>query len=70
MNRLAAHEDPMSTFRRVHFIGIGGSGLSAIARLLVESGFSVSGSDRVFSPMAHELAALGVRVDLFDTLKL
>jgi UDP-N-acetylmuramate--alanine ligase len=48
----------------VHFIGIGGSGLSAIARLLVESGFSVSGSDRVFSPMAHELAALGVRVDI------
>ncbi len=48
----------------VHFIGIGGSGLSAIARLLVESGYSVSGSDRVFSPMAHELAALGVRVDI------
>jgi len=48
----------------VHFIGIGGSGLSAMARLLVESGYSVSGSDRVFSPMAHELAALGVRVDI------
>ena len=48
----------------VHFIGIGGSGLSAIARLLVESGYSVSGSDRVSSPMAQELAGLGVRVDI------
>ena len=48
----------------VHFIGIGGSGLSAIARLLVECGYSVSGSDRVLSPLAQELAVLGVRVDI------
>ncbi len=47
----------------VHFIGIGGSGLSAIARLLVESGYVVSGSDQVFSPLAQDLAAAGVRVD-------
>ena len=52
------------TAQRVHFIGIGGSGISAIARLLVESGYVVSGSDRVFSPLARELAALGVRVDI------
>ncbi len=45
----------------VHFIGIGGSGLSAIARLLVESGYVVSGSDRVFSPLAQNLAAAGVQ---------
>ncbi len=32
--------------QRIHFIGIGGSGLSAIARLLLESGYIVSGSDR------------------------
>ena len=31
----------------VHFIGIGGSGLSAIARLLLEGGYTVGGSDRV-----------------------
>ena len=47
----------------IHLIGIGGSGLSAIARLLVESGYVVSGSDRVFSPLAQDLAAAGVRVD-------
>jgi UDP-N-acetylmuramate--alanine ligase len=47
---------------RVHFIGIGGSGLSAIARLLVESGWPVSGSDRTDSPFAAELVKLGVPV--------
>jgi len=45
-----------------HLIGIGGSGLSAIARLLLESGYSVSGSDRVLSEQAAELAAAGATV--------
>jgi UDP-N-acetylmuramate--alanine ligase len=48
--------------KRVHLIGIGGSGLSAIARLLLESGWEVSGSDRQLSPLAIQLAAAGVRV--------
>jgi UDP-N-acetylmuramate--alanine ligase len=48
--------------KKVHFIGIGGTGLSAIARVLVEQGYSVSGSDRILSPLALELAELGVRV--------
>jgi len=48
--------------KHVHFIGIGGTGLSAIARLLLESGYTVSGSDRTFSPLAREVAAAGVRV--------
>ncbi len=48
--------------KSVHFIGIGGTGLSAMARILLERGYSVSGSDRVLSPLARELAGLGVRV--------
>jgi len=32
--------------QHIHFVGIGGSGLSAIARILVERGYKVSGSDR------------------------
>ncbi|MCJ7722943.1 MAG: Mur ligase domain-containing protein, partial [Anaerolineales bacterium] len=48
----------------VHFIGIGGSGLSAIARLLLESGYTVSGSDRVLSPFAVDLQAAGVSVHI------
>jgi UDP-N-acetylmuramate--alanine ligase len=46
----------------VHFIGIGGSGLSAIARLLLESGYEVSGSDRTLTPFAEEVRKAGARV--------
>lgn len=48
----------------VHFIGIGGTGLSAIARLLLEMGYTVSGSDRVLSPFAGKLQADGAAVYL------
>ncbi|HNK64064.1 MAG TPA: UDP-N-acetylmuramate--L-alanine ligase [Anaerolineales bacterium] len=46
----------------VHFIGIGGSGLSAIARLLLESGYEVSGSDMTLSPFAADLQNAGVKI--------
>jgi len=46
----------------VHFIGIGGSGLSAIARLLLESGYTVSGSDRALTPFAEEIRKAGAEV--------
>ena len=46
----------------VHFVGIGGSGLSAIARLLKESGYTVTGSDRTLSTFAADLQAAGVTV--------
>jgi UDP-N-acetylmuramate--alanine ligase len=46
----------------VHFIGIGGSGLSAIARLLLESGYTVSGSDRALTPFAEEVRKVGAEV--------
>ena len=52
----------MSDMTHVHFIGIGGSGLSAIARLLVESGYKVTGSDTVMSSFALDLQSLGVDV--------
>jgi UDP-N-acetylmuramate--alanine ligase len=48
----------------VHLIGIGGSGMSAIARLLVESNVNVSGSDRLNSPIMDELTNVGVHVYL------
>jgi UDP-N-acetylmuramate--alanine ligase len=47
---------------RVHFVGIGGSGLSAIAQVMLESGEVVSGSDEVLSPFAKALAARGAYV--------
>jgi len=48
--------------KHIHLIGIGGSGLSAIARLLKESGYVVSGSDRALSPFAEDLQKAGVTV--------
>jgi len=47
---------------RVHFIGIGGTGLSAIAKVLVEKGWQVSGSDRSSSSYTDEMEALGLKV--------
>jgi UDP-N-acetylmuramate--alanine ligase len=47
---------------RVHFIGIGGSGLSAIARLLKESGYEVTGSDQALTPFARDLQSAGVPI--------
>jgi UDP-N-acetylmuramate--alanine ligase len=46
----------------VHLIGIGGSGLSAIARVLMERGEVVSGSDRQETPFAQELQSAGARI--------
>ncbi|HXF84994.1 MAG TPA: UDP-N-acetylmuramate--L-alanine ligase [Anaerolineales bacterium] len=46
----------------VHFIGIGGSGLSAIARLLLESGYTVSGSDRAMTPFVEGVRKAGATV--------
>ncbi|MCX6065612.1 MAG: UDP-N-acetylmuramate--L-alanine ligase [Chloroflexi bacterium] len=53
---------PDSPKAHVHFIGIGGSGLSAIARLLLEQGYRVTGSDRTLSPLADELKTAGATV--------
>jgi UDP-N-acetylmuramate--alanine ligase len=46
----------------VHLIGVGGAGLSAIARVLLEEGVEVSGSDLVMSPVAEALARDGALV--------
>ncbi|MGD2177024.1 MAG: Mur ligase domain-containing protein, partial [Anaerolineae bacterium] len=51
-----------SRVRDVHLVGIGGAGLSAIARVLLERGVRVSGSDLVISPVAEALARDGAQV--------
>jgi UDP-N-acetylmuramate--alanine ligase len=62
--RLSANEDLMSTFRRVHFIGIGGVGMSGIAEVLHNLGYAVSGSDRNPSPTALRLQGMGITVHI------
>ena len=47
---------------RIHLVGIGGSGLSAIAGLLLELGFTVSGSDQLLNEATHELASRGATI--------
>ena len=48
--------------RRIHIIGVGGSGMSALARLLHERGHEVSGSDVRVTPMTEQLATTGVTI--------
>lgn len=48
--------------RAAHFIGIGGSGMSGLARMFLERGIRVSGSDRADSPGLRALAELGATV--------
>ncbi|RJQ54115.1 MAG: UDP-N-acetylmuramate--L-alanine ligase [Actinobacteria bacterium] len=47
---------------RIHFIGIGGAGMSAIATVLLEMGVPVSGSDLKESANSRRLAELGARI--------
>ncbi|HET9368702.1 MAG TPA: UDP-N-acetylmuramate--L-alanine ligase [Vicinamibacterales bacterium] len=48
--------------RHVHFVGVGGIGMSGIAELLANLGYAVSGSDAKRSSITDRLASLGVRI--------
>jgi len=53
---------PASHLGRVYFIGIGGAGMSGIARIMLARGISVSGSDAMPSALLDDLRAHGARV--------
>jgi UDP-N-acetylmuramate--alanine ligase len=55
-------DQPMRRVRRVHFIGIGGSGMAGIAEVLLNLGYKVSGSDLKAGPATARLKRLGARV--------
>ncbi len=48
--------------KKAHFIGIGGIGISAIARMMLKNGVKVSGSDRASSPITEELGKIGAKI--------
>ncbi len=48
--------------KQIHFVGIGGAGMSGIAEILHNLGYRISGSDQSDSAATQRLAALGVRV--------
>jgi UDP-N-acetylmuramate--alanine ligase len=49
-------------FQRIHLVGIGGSGMSGIAEVLLSSGYAVSGSDLRSSPVTQHLQGLGATI--------
>ncbi len=48
--------------KKVHFVGIGGIGMSGIAEILLNQGFEISGSDRSLSDVTARLGSLGIKV--------
>jgi UDP-N-acetylmuramate--alanine ligase len=50
------------TVKRVHFVGIGGAGMSGIAEVLLTQGYQVSGSDVAATAVTRRLTALGARI--------
>ena len=48
--------------KRIHFIGIGGSGMSGIAEVLINRGFEVTGSDKTRTPVTDHLEKLGATI--------
>lgn len=62
MNTRGAHLQPMRRIQRVHFVGIGGAGMSGIAEVLVNQGFKVSGSDLAKSATTRRLEEMGARI--------
>ncbi len=50
--------------QRIHFVGIGGIGMSGIAEVLLNLGYRVSGSDLRESPATRRLAGLGARIEI------
>jgi len=58
----AAQPQGMGRVRRVHFVGVGGAGMSGIAEVLHNLGYAVSGSDQRESAVTRRLAEKGVRI--------
>jgi UDP-N-acetylmuramate--alanine ligase len=56
------HIAPLESWKKVYFLGIGGIGMSALARLLKAKGIDVSGYDRTPSHLTEELIAEGIPV--------
>ena len=48
--------------RKIHFVGIGGIGMSGMAELLHKLGFNISGSDLIYSERTNSLNKLGIEI--------
>nr|WP_127478903.1 UDP-N-acetylmuramate--L-alanine ligase [Sulfurivermis fontis] len=61
-NGVRQDSNPMGRIRRIHFVGIGGAGMSGIAEVLLNLGYEVSGSDLKENMVTRRLSGLGARV--------
>jgi UDP-N-acetylmuramate--alanine ligase len=48
--------------KKVHFVGIGGIGMSGIAEILLSQGFEISGSDKAMTEITQRLESLGIKI--------
>jgi UDP-N-acetylmuramate--alanine ligase len=56
-----------TSIKKLHFVGIGGIGMSGIAEILLDQGFTITGSDRAASDNTERLAGLGAHVYIGHT---
>ena len=62
--RISVPTKALGNIDRIHFVGIGGTGMSGIAEVLSNLGYQVSGSDIKASPVTERLGSLGVGIDI------
>ncbi|MBO4693722.1 MAG: UDP-N-acetylmuramate--L-alanine ligase [Clostridia bacterium] len=62
MKHLSGDDNLIKNARRIHLVGIGGSGMCPIAELLLSKGYSVSGSDKTESDNTKRLKSLGAKI--------
>jgi UDP-N-acetylmuramate--alanine ligase len=58
-----------SSIKKIHFVGIGGIGMSGIAEILLDQDFEISGSDQVKSAITDHLEKLGAKIHEGHTAK-
>ncbi len=57
-------ENSLGRVNRIHFVGIGGAGMSGIAEVLHNLGYQISGSDQRQSPVTKHLSSLGINIEI------
>jgi UDP-N-acetylmuramate--alanine ligase len=60
----------LSNYHSVYFLGIGGIGMSAIARWFKHSGLKVAGYDKTATPLTHELMEEGMEIHFEDRIEM
>lgn len=59
LSPIKPHKNPMGRVQHIHFVGIGGIGMSGIAEVLLNQGYTISGSDLLDNSFTQRLRSLG-----------